>query len=256
MGGERKRRGEGRGGEGRGGEGKRRGGEGRGGERKRRGEGKGGERKRRGGGRGEEERGGEGREGERKRRGEGRGGERMRRGGGRGGEGRGRGEGRGGERTRRGEGGRGGEGRGRGEGGGKGEEEERGGGKGGEGRGEEEKSREWRGNMGVEEIGGRGGLMRASVGPAPQAALTLLGILHSSDVSKVGSVGYAQSSHAIGMLPLREVALEGLGSPVSGVPTDLTGVAQVEAMELVEPVWNGLRGGGTTQQVRHSHHKS
>lgn len=63
-------------------------------------------------------------------------------------------------------------------------------------------------------------------------------------------VGYPEASHAIGMLPLREVALEGLWSPVSGVPTDLTGVAQVEPMQLVEPVGDGLQVRGTTHTGR------
>ena len=41
----------------------------------------------------------------------------------------------------------------------------------------------------------------------------------------------------------REVPLEGFRSTVCGIATDLTGVGDVETMELVEPVGNRLREG-------------
>lgn len=41
--------------------------------------------------------------------------------------------------------------------------------------------------------------------------------------------------------------LEGLGSPVGVVATDLTVVVDVQAVQLVEPIWNRLEG--TTGQL-------
>ena len=39
------------------------------------------------------------------------------------------------------------------------------------------------------------------------------------------------------------MSLKGLWPTVGGVPTDLTGVGDVEAMKFVEPVGNRLMGG-------------
>ena len=66
--------------------------------------------------------------------------------------------------------------------------------------------------------------------PHHSTALTLLGVFHASDIREVCCVGYTQPPHAVRMLPLGEVTLEGLGASVGGIPTDLTRVAQVEAV--------------------------
>lgn len=119
-------------------------------------------------------------------------------------------------------------------------------GKGGKGKGERREGREGEraGREGKETGQGRWDGASCNL---THTALTLLGVLHTSDIRKVGCVWYPQSPHAVCMLPLREVALEGLGPPVGGVTADLAGVAEVESMELVEPVGDWL-------QVRSSTH--
>lgn len=49
----------------------------------------------------------------------------------------------------------------------------------------------------------------------------------------------------------RKVSLKGLGTTVGGVATDLTGVRHVEAVELVQPVGNGLQWRHKQQTLTH-----
>lgn len=44
------------------------------------------------------------------------------------------------------------------------------------------------------------------------------------------------------------MSLEGFGSPVVVVSTDFAVVVDVESVELVEPVWDWLEGGGKTHK--------
>lgn len=60
------------------------------------------------------------------------------------------------------------------------------------------------------------------------------------DVSEMGSVGDAEAAHSMSVSPLAEVSLERLRAFVGVVATNLAVVVYVEAMQLVQPVWNRL----------------
>ena len=80
------------------------------------------------------------------------------------------------------------------------------------------------------------------------------GVLNVRHIGKVGSVGDSQTSHAVRMAPLWnkwsdkdkqdifeneftcKMSLEGLGSFVGEVSTNLTVVRDIETMQLVQPV--------------------
>merc|ERR550519_1015954 len=66
------------------------------------------------------------------------------------------------------------------------------------------------------------------------------GVLNVGHIGKVSSVWDSQTSHAMCMTPLCKMSLKSLGSLVSEVSTNLTVVRDVEAMQLVQPVGDGL----------------
>ena len=68
----------------------------------------------------------------------------------------------------------------------------------------------------------------------------LLSISHLGDLIEVLGVGYAQDTHAGLMTVLSEVALKGPPSPVGYASADLTLELLVQAMQLVQPVGDGL----------------
>lgn len=68
----------------------------------------------------------------------------------------------------------------------------------------------------------------------------LLSISNLGDLIEVLCVGYAQDTHA-GLMPvLPEVALKGPPAPVGNASTDLTLELLVQAVQLVQPVGDGL----------------
>ena len=68
----------------------------------------------------------------------------------------------------------------------------------------------------------------------------LLSISNLGDLVKVLCVWYAQDAHA-GLMPvLPEMALKGPPSPVGYASADLALKLLVQAMQLVQPVGNGL----------------
>jgi hypothetical protein len=57
----------------------------------------------------------------------------------------------------------------------------------------------------------------------------------------MGGVGNAETSHAVSVSPLRKVPLECLGASVHIVAADLAVVADVQSVQLVQPVGDGLQ---------------
>lgn len=70
--------------------------------------------------------------------------------------------------------------------------------------------------------------------------LTSKRVFDLRDVGKMRRVGNTQTPHAVSVTPLSEVTLERLRSLVSVVPANLARIADVQAVELVEPVGDGL----------------
>merc|ERR1712004_37684 len=66
------------------------------------------------------------------------------------------------------------------------------------------------------------------------------GVLYVGHVGKVSSVRDPQTSHTVSMTPLCKVSLEGLGSLVGEVATNLAIVRDVQAVQLVQPVGDWL----------------
>lgn len=56
----------------------------------------------------------------------------------------------------------------------------------------------------------------------------------------MGRVGYTKTPHAVSVAPLSEVPLERFRALVRVVTANLARVADVQAMELVKPVWDWL----------------
>jgi len=69
---------------------------------------------------------------------------------------------------------------------------------------------------------------------------TILSILDLGDLVEVLRVGDAQTSHAVGVPPLLEVPLERSPALVGLVAADLALVHDPQAVQLVEPVGDGL----------------
>jgi hypothetical protein len=65
-------------------------------------------------------------------------------------------------------------------------------------------------------------------------------IIDGRDVLEVDSVGDLETFHAIGVPPLLEMHLEGTTAPVTVVTANFTFVLYTQAMEFVQPVWDGL----------------
>merc|ERR1719221_2189099 len=65
-------------------------------------------------------------------------------------------------------------------------------------------------------------------------------ILDLCHVGEVGSVGDTQASHTVSVPPLSKVSLESLGALVCIVSANFTIVRNIEAVEFVEPVGDGL----------------
>lgn len=89
--------------------------------------------------------------------------------------------------------------------------------------------------------------------PAPTTPLrvcrfsTILRILTSErifnlcDIGKMGCIRYAEAPHSVGVPPFGEVALESLWPFVRIVPTYFTRVANVQPVQLVQPIRYGLK---------------
>lgn len=60
------------------------------------------------------------------------------------------------------------------------------------------------------------------------------------DIGKVRRVWNSQTPHAVRVSPLREMSLERFGALVRVVTTDLTGVADVQTMQFIQPVRDWL----------------
>mmetsp|Transcript_34458 Transcript_34458/g.103172 ORF Transcript_34458/g.103172 Transcript_34458/m.103172 type:complete len:247 (-) Transcript_34458:1310-2050(-) len=81
-----------------------------------------------------------------------------------------------------------------------------------------------------------GGALRLALELRPQRVR----VLDEGDALEVARVRDAEASHAVRVPPLLEVALEGARAHVGLVAADLAPVLDVEAVELVEPVGDGL----------------
>jgi hypothetical protein len=56
----------------------------------------------------------------------------------------------------------------------------------------------------------------------------------------VSRVGNTQASHAMSVTPFSKVTLESFWSLVCVISTNLTIVANIQAVQFVQPIWNGL----------------
>lgn len=71
--------------------------------------------------------------------------------------------------------------------------------------------------------------------------LTRYGVLDLCYIREMGSVGYAEASHAVGVTPFSEMTLESFRTFVGVIATNFTVVTYVQAVQLVQPVRNGLK---------------
>lgn len=70
--------------------------------------------------------------------------------------------------------------------------------------------------------------------------LTCKGVFNLRNVGKMRGVRYTEAPHAVSVAPLGEMPLEGLGALVREVAADLASVANVETVQFIQPVWDGL----------------
>ncbi len=70
--------------------------------------------------------------------------------------------------------------------------------------------------------------------------LTWNGIFDSCYVSKVGRVGNTQTPHAVSVTPFSKMTLKRLWTFVCVIAANLAIVADVQAVQFVKPIWNGL----------------
>ena len=71
--------------------------------------------------------------------------------------------------------------------------------------------------------------------------ITWNGVFNARDVGKVGGVRDTQATHAVSVSPFGKVTLEGFRSFVCVIATDFAIVADVETVQLVQPVRNRLQ---------------
>ena len=65
----------------------------------------------------------------------------------------------------------------------------------------------------------------------------------------MGRVGYAETTHSVRVTPFGKVALERFRSLVGVVTANLAVVADVESVQFVQPVRNGLKYEFVVQQI-------
>uniref|UniRef100_A0A1I8IPH0 Protein kinase domain-containing protein n=1 Tax=Macrostomum lignano TaxID=282301 RepID=A0A1I8IPH0_9PLAT len=93
----------------------------------------------------------------------------------------------------------------------------------------------------------------------PPALLLLLGaqplpqrdgVLNAGYIGEVGRVGDAQAAHAVRVTPFGKMALKRFGPAIRVIAADLARVVQVQAVQLVQPVGDGLAVPAERQVLR------